>query len=56
MPEVNWTEAWSIVGRGIGLVFIIMILLATLTHFMGKLVGRYEAAKKAREEAAGGDK
>ena len=56
MSEVNCAEAWSIVGRGLGLVFLIMILLATMTHFMGKVVGKYEATKKAKEEAAGGKK
>lgn len=51
MNEVDWGQAWSIVGRGIGLVFAIMILLATITHTMGKIVQKMEAKKKAEEDA-----
>ena len=50
MTGVDWAAAWSIVARGIGLVFGIMILLALITSFMGRIVQRAEAAKKAKGE------
>ncbi len=49
MASVDWASAWSIVARGIGLVFGIMILLAIITSIMGRLVQSSEARKKKAE-------
>ncbi len=56
MPEINWVEAWSIVARGVGLVFLIMTLLAVITALMGRLVQSAEAKKKAAAKAERGEK
>ncbi len=56
MVNVDWSQAWSIVGRGIGLVFLIMCLLAAVTSLMGRIIQRFEAKKKTAAEAEGGDK
>lgn len=59
MAGVNWAEAWSIVGRGVGVVFAIMSLLAIITSLMGRIIQKSEAkrkaAAKAEAEAGGGD-
>ena len=49
MANVDWASAWSIVGRGIGLVFGIMILLAVITSVMGRVIQTAEARKKKAE-------
>lgn len=49
MANVDWAQAWSIVGRGIGLVFGIMILLAIITSLMGRIVQSSQARKKKAE-------
>ena len=51
MASVDWATAWSIVGRGIGLVFGIMILLAFITSLMGRIIQKSEARKKAEGES-----
>lgn len=51
MGNVDWSQAWSIVGRGIGVVFFIMCLLAGLTWLMGRIIQRIEAAKPVADEA-----
>jgi len=50
MGGIDWPQAWSIVARGIGLVFGIMILLAVVTDLMGRVIRRAEARKKAEEK------
>jgi Na+-transporting methylmalonyl-CoA/oxaloacetate decarboxylase gamma subunit len=51
MASVDWAQAWSIVARGIGLVFGIMILLAAITSLMGRIVQKAEARKKAQGDS-----
>ncbi len=48
MANVDWAAAWSIVARGLGLVFGIMILLALITDLTGRIVRKAEARKKAQ--------
>ena len=50
MGGVDWPQAWSIVARGIGLVFGIMILLAVVTSLMGRIIQGAKAGKKAEEK------
>ncbi len=51
MASVDWAVAWSIVARGIGLVFGIMILLAAITEIMGRVVQGSQSRKKAEGES-----
>jgi len=53
MEPIDWPFALSVVYRGIGLVFGIMILLAFITYFMGRIVQKVEARRKARAKAKG---
>ena len=52
MEPVNWGEAFRIVGGGLVVVFLIMSILATCTHFMGKIFINIEAKKKAAAKQA----
>ncbi|MBW1711617.1 MAG: OadG family protein [Deltaproteobacteria bacterium] len=52
MADVDWPLAWSIVARGIGLVFGIMLLLAGITSILGRIMQRAEPRKKAAEGEA----
>jgi Na+-transporting methylmalonyl-CoA/oxaloacetate decarboxylase gamma subunit len=52
MEPIDWGHAWSIVGGGLLVVFLIMSLLATMTHFMGKYFQGLEKRKKAKAKAA----
>ena len=47
MADVDWPLAWSIVARGIGLVFGIMLLLAGITSIMGRIMQKVQGKKKA---------
>lgn len=51
MEPIDWGHAWNIVGGGLLVVFLIMALLATLTHFMGKYFIGMEKRKKAKAKA-----
>ena len=51
MAEVNWGEAFRIVGGGLVVVFLIMSLLAIATTIMGKIFSGLEARKKAKAKA-----
>ena len=51
MASVDWAQAWSIVARGIGLVFGIMILLAVITDIMGRIIQGAQRRKKAEGES-----
>ena len=51
MQPVDWGEAWRIVGGGLLAVFVIMSLLATITHFMGKAFVAHDKRKKAEAKA-----
>jgi len=53
MESVDWVFTWSVVLRGIGLVFGIMILLALITHFLGIILQGVEARRKAQAKAEG---
>lgn len=51
-PTVDWGQIWSIVGSGLVAVFFIMTLLATATHFMGKIFQHAEKRKKEKAKTA----
>jgi len=55
MQPVDWGEAFRIVLGGLVAVFFIMSLLATVTHFMGKIFAA-RAKKDAEAKAAEGAK
>ena len=48
---VDWGQAFSIVGGGLLVVFLIMSLLAGATSIMGKIFVAREARKKAAAQA-----
>ncbi|BEQ16443.1 OadG family transporter subunit [Desulfoferula mesophila] len=50
-PPVDWGQAFSIVGGGLLVVFLIMSLLALATSLMGKIFTAREAKKKAAAAA-----
>ena len=53
MQPTDWGQAWQIVGGGLLTTFLIMSLLAVLTHFMGKIFVAVEKRQKA--DQAGGE-
>lgn len=48
----DWGQAWRIVGGGLVAVFVIMTLLATATHVMGKIFQSVEKSKKEKAKQA----
>ena len=51
MESVDWSQAWSVVGQGLGLVFAIMCLLAAVTWALGRVFQGIEAKRKAAAKA-----
>ncbi|MBW2618588.1 MAG: OadG family protein [Deltaproteobacteria bacterium] len=51
MESVEWSQAWLVVARGLGLVFAIMCLLAVVTWILGRVFQGIEAKKKAAAKA-----
>ncbi len=51
MQPTDWGQAFSVVGGGLTATFLIMALLATITHFMGKLFISLEKKKQAKAQA-----
>ena len=47
----RWPEALRMIASGLGIVFFIMILLAVITTYVGKVVQSMEKKKKAAEKA-----
>lgn len=48
--ETDWTRVVTIMVRGFGAVFAIMVVLALVTTLVGKIVQRFE---KPKEEQGG---
>jgi len=42
----KWKEAFDIFTIGFGLVIVLMIALAFITEYVGKLIQKFEAKKK----------
>ena len=44
--QIDWAQVISIMGRGFGAVCVIMVMLALVTAFMGKILTRLEKPKE----------
>jgi len=47
---IDWGQAGTIAGTGIGMVAIVLVMLAGATWLMGVLVRKSESRRQAREE------
>ncbi len=47
MAEIDWGQAATIAGAGVGMVATVLIMLAVATWLMGVLLGRIERRRRA---------
>jgi Na+-transporting methylmalonyl-CoA/oxaloacetate decarboxylase gamma subunit len=51
LMSANWGEAFLIAGKGFGTVFLILIILATVTWLVGLVFQRIKTNKEKAESA-----